>query len=68
MSKSNEEYLMIPNCGNKDTAQELVIHLAEEVAVDEILAENNEDFSASLKAIHFYGSSDYPSKKWQKIG
>lgn len=59
---------MIPSCGGQDTSEELVIHLAEEVAVDEILADNNEDFSASLKAIQFYGSSDYPSKKWQKIG
>lgn len=70
LSKSNDEYLLMPECNEKVEKQELIIHLSEEVSVEYILADNHEDFSANLKEINFYGSSDYPPKnnKWKKIG
>ena len=34
LSKSNDEYLMIPKCGGEAAQHELIIHLAEEVAVE----------------------------------
>ena len=70
LSKSNDDYLMIPHCNSQMPQHELIIHLSEEVAVEQILADNHEDFSANLDQIWFYGSSDYPPKgnKWKKIG
>jgi len=49
LGKSNDEYLMIPNCGKEVPEHELIIHLAEDVAVEQILADNHEDFSANLQ-------------------
>ena len=66
LSKSNEEYLILPDCNTHN--QELIINLSEEVGVEYIVASNHEDFSANLKEIQFYGSSDYPPKKWKSIG
>ena len=70
LSKSNDEYLMIPKCNSEMPEHSLIIHLSEEVTVEHILADNHEEFSANLEQITFYGSSDYPPKnnKWKLIG
>ena len=49
---------------NSEVNNSLVIHLSEDVTVDSILASNHEDFSVNLQEIQFYGSNDYPPKKW----
>lgn len=69
LSKSNEDYLLVPECDDK--YKEVVIHLSEDVGVEEILADNHEDFSASFNEITFFGHiGNYPpqNNKWKKIG
>lgn len=68
LSRSNDDYLLVPGCD--ENSKEVIIHLSEEVGVEEILADNHEDFSASFDEITFYGESDYPpqNNKWKKIG
>lgn len=48
LSKSNDEYLLMPNCNVQSESEELIISLSEEVSVEYILADNHEDFSANL--------------------
>ena len=68
LSKSNDEYLLVPNCDAQ--VNELIINLSEEVSVEHIVSDNREDFSASFDEILFYGSSDFPPQngKWKHIG
>jgi hypothetical protein len=63
LSKSNEDYLILKQC-DEHANNSLVIHLSEDVTVDSILASNHEEFSVNLQEIQFFGSNDYPPKKW----
>jgi len=59
--------LILPSCKN-DTEYSLIINLSEDVAVENILISNHEEFSDSLSEIKFLGSIDYPSDKWLYLG
>jgi hypothetical protein len=79
LDANDETYLILPDCSNTKldskgdpTSQyeHVVINLSDDVEVDTILISNNEDFSANLKEILFYGASDFPpaDNKWINIG
>lgn len=67
LSASKEEYLILPSCKNEQDYS-LIINLSEDVAVENIVVTNHEEFSDILSEISFYGSIDYPSDKWVKLG
>ena len=48
--------------------QSLIINLSEDVAIDNIVISNHEEFSDNLKEIEFMGSIDYPPDKWVRLG
>ena len=51
----------MPAC-DQDQNASLVIHLSDNVVVDAIILSNQEDFSANLDKVQFYGSAEYPLK------
>ncbi|CDW90423.1 UNKNOWN [Stylonychia lemnae] len=67
LSGSKEEYLILPSCKN-DIEYSLVINLSEDVAVENIVISNHEEFSDSLNEIKFMGNIDYPTEKWIPLG
>jgi len=54
---------------NSKRKNELVVSLSDDVQIDTILVSNQEDFSASLAEITFYGSVEPPDKnQWTRLG
>ena len=68
LSKSSDDYTILKKC-NSEIRPYLIINLSEEVLIDSILTTNQEDFSANLAEIKFFGSDDYPPKndKWVNL-
>lgn len=46
----------------------LIINLSEDVAIDNIVISNHEEFSDNLKEIELMGSIEYPPDKWVRLG
>jgi hypothetical protein len=68
LDNSDDSYLTIPDC-NRGAENYVIIGLADDVQVENIIVSNQEDFSANLGQIKFYGSIDYPpSVPWIEIG
>ena len=68
LSNSEEQYLILPECNNK-RKNELIVSLSDDVSIDTILVSSQEDFSASLAEITFYGSVEPPIKnQWTTLG
>ena len=68
LSSNSEQYLTLSECNNHRT-HELVINLSDDVQIDTILVSNQEDFSAQLNNVTFYGSVEPPQNDvWIKLG
>ena len=68
LSNSEEQYLILTECNSK-RKNELIVSLSDDVQIDTIMVSSQEDFSASLAAITFYGSVEPPStNQWTKLG
>jgi hypothetical protein len=67
LSGNRDEYLILPSC-KKDEVYTLIINLSEDVAIDNIVISNHEEFSDNLEEIEFMGSIDYPPDKWVRLG